>query len=109
NRTWPHRGIEEIEQPSSMADSRGIARLTGRQPGNDQCHARRFAPAILAVSQVQVVNDFRELAERWIVGNESSDERFECAPIAFVSEVRFGHVEAQLARNRRFTGAHEAK
>src|SRR5206468_7128498 len=40
---------------------------------------------------------------------ESRNERLERAPIAFVSEVRFGHIEAQLARNGGFTWAHEAK
>src|SRR5437764_47527 len=55
------------------------------------------------------MNDFGELAERAIVRTESRNERLERAPIAFVSEVRFGHVEAQLARSRRFSGADEAK
>ena len=55
------------------------------------------------------MNDFRELAERGIGRTESRNERLECAPVAFVSEVRFGHVEAQLARSRGFTRAHEAE
>src|SRR5439155_6550165 len=96
-------------QPSSLADPRGIVRLAGRQPGDDQCHARRFSPAVLAVSEVQVMNNFRELAERRIVRTESFNQRFEWAPIAFVSEIRLGHVEAQLPRTGRFTGAHEAE
>ena len=55
------------------------------------------------------MNDFRDLAERRIVCTESFHERFEGAPIALVSEVRLGHVEAQLAQGRGLTGAHEAE
>ena len=55
------------------------------------------------------MNNFSELAERRIVRTESFNQRFECAPIAFVSEIRLGHVEAQLTRSGGFTGAHEAE
>src|SRR5919197_2706409 len=54
----------------------------------------------LAVAEIDLMNNFRDLRERRILELKSAQQRFEGAAIALVRVLRLEHVEPELTRFR---------
>src|SRR3954469_18947694 len=64
----------------------------------DQCpDASDLRPAEFVILQVDVVDDFRDGAQRGVFWRAALQQHFECAFVALVGELGLEHVETQLA------------
>ena len=77
--------------------------MRGRQTVDQTLNAGGVRPAELAVLEIEIVNDFRELAQGRILQVETRAHRLERTSVAFVREVGADHVERLLAGTYRST------
>ena len=100
---WPPagKGAVEIVENGAAALQALVVVGAGRGDAGDQAaDAGRFLAAVLAVLQVDVVDDLADRGQRRIVETGLGQQHLEGAAVAVVRELALEHVEAQLARLR---------
>src|SRR5258705_106489 len=95
--------VQVVEESRAASEPALVLFVSHRDPGDQPIDARSFRAAELGVLQIDIVYDLRDRRERGVVDAEAIDQHLEGAPVPFVRELRFEHVEADLARERSVT------
>src|SRR4051812_20506315 len=85
--------IQDLQQCSAVLDPFFISDVGRNDSGNHALDARRFVATKLAILAVDVMDDFADLTQTGVAGDERRDERLECACVSDVSVLGLEHVK----------------
>src|SRR6185437_1844181 len=88
--------VEVVEDRGAALDALPIVAVRRGDPLDESRDPARFVPAVLAVLEVDVMNDLPDGGQRRVVQFGARQQHFERAAIALVRELAVEHVEAQL-------------
>ncbi len=93
----PERCVEIVEEGESALESVLIIRAVQNDTEDDLLDPESVGAREFPVLEVDVVDDFCDLAKRGVRGSNGANERFKCAGLSLVREVSADHVEPQFA------------